>query len=272
MMYLEGSILFSVGGAFAFFGPLLDSGHALPASVSASTVSAPYLVGSIAFTLGGWAGIEEILRLPAATLRGSRRPAVFCLAKRRHWRLVRTAVTWEPIAAYAGYFIGALLFNVNCLAGYYARGKRDVEVWVWMPAVLGSVGFAIGGVAECHLNGVCSALRLGRAGTAPVWISVCNCLGGFLFLVAASSGAMLVFFDSDRKEELTHWLVDGVYLLGSLLFVAGAFIALWMWKGELPCGMSSHASHSAPLLTRSHTHIASLTETALPSCHTVHNC
>ena len=33
-------------------------------------------------------------------------------------------------------------------------------------------------------------------------------------------------------EAFAHWMSDGAYLLGSLLFVAGSLCGLWMWKAE----------------------------------------
>ena len=232
MMYLEGSILFAVGGIFAFFPVYFGPVAAKLAALSASLVSAPYLIGSVAFTLGSWAGVEELFRIPR--LRGSQRPIVFCCTRPEVWHMVRSATPWEARVAYASYFVGALLFNVACTAAYFARSERDTESWVWLPQVLGSLGFTIGGAVECRRNRVWSALRGGRQGgvcSTPVWISVCNFLGGGCFLVAASSGA-LILLGGEACEECEHWLVDGVYLLGSILFLFGALIALWMWKCE----------------------------------------
>ena len=217
VMYLEGSILFTVGGAFAFFPPHLGIEH-VPPGVAAATVSAPYLVGSVAFTLGGWAGMEEVLRLPDE-LRGSRRPRLFCLASRRHWRQVKKATSSFTIAGFAAYFVGALLFNVNCLANFLARGIGATELWVWSPAVLGSAGFVVGGLAECNRSRVWSGcLGLRRRGLRSAFsvvavLSVCNLTGGALFLLAALSGALHVADPTLFDEAFAHWMSDGAYLL-----------------------------------------------------------
>jgi len=51
-------------------------------------------------------------------------------------------------------------------------------------------------------------------------------MGGFLFLFAASCGMAGV------EGELEQWMVNFVYLMGSIFFMFGAIIALYMWKGE----------------------------------------
>ena len=48
------------------------------------------------------------------------------------------------------YFVGALFFNVNCVASFLAHGVADEELWAWAPAVVGSFGFVVGGLVECR--------------------------------------------------------------------------------------------------------------------------
>ena len=54
-----------------------------------------------------------------------------------------------------------------------------------------------------------------------------NCFGGFLFLFAATAGIIGV-----EDENMAMWLVDFTYLIGSIAFMIGSLIALWLWKGE----------------------------------------
>ena len=234
VMYLEGSILFTVGGAFAFLPPHLDLAP-VPHAVSVAAVSAPYLIGSVAFTLGGWAGMEEVLRLPGE-LRGTKRPRCFLLASRRHWRRVTGATSSATVVGFAAYFVGALLFNVNCVAGFLAHGIYDDELWVWAPAILGSCGFVVGGLVECQRSHVWSIIRrrgaCGAVHSAAVGLSLCNACGGALFLLAAVCGALHVASPARFDEAFAHWLSDGAYLLGSALFVCGSLCGLWMWKAE----------------------------------------
>ena len=243
MFYLEGSILFTVGAAFKFFPEYHAPGDNingtstwLPKSASTATVDVPYLVGAIFFTLGGWAGVESVLRLPE--LRGSGRPPIFCLAGMHHWRRLKKRVSWEPLVAYPAYLIGALLFNVNTVAGLVSMGFGAEEGYVWLPAVLGSVGFVIGGFVECHRNAVWSRFRRGglkELVSAVVGLSICSAIGGVLFLVAATTGAVdlkAMEMDNAAAEMLSHWLVDGSYLIGSLFFVIGSLCGVWMYKAE----------------------------------------
>ena len=227
MLYLEGSILFTIGGAFQFFASY--AGVTLSANMAAATVTTPYFVGSIAFTLGAWAGMESLLRMPS--LRGSGRPRVFLLATKEHWRMMYKAASWQAFVAYLAYFIGAVCFNVNCICSFYALRRTAEELLVWVPAVLGSLGFAVGGCIECHRNAVVSTLRqVGLRGTAAVWISLCNGAGGILFFLAAFTGALLL--PGETGEAVDHWMSVGSYFLGSVLFLVGALIGVWMWKCE----------------------------------------
>ena len=225
-MFLEGSILFTIGGSFQFFA-VYASNTQMSTKLSDSVVLTPYLVGSINFTVGAWAGIEELLRLPRSR-DGMRlgRPRLFCFAKLRHWAAIRQVTSWEPIVAYPLYFIGALLFNINCFVGFLTPNKIQLELLVWMPGCIGSLCFVVGGLCECSRNWdrIFSIDML----SAPAVQSTLDLLGGVLFLLAASSGAVLL----DGNEQLRHWFVDFAYLAGSLSFAAASVAGVWMWKGE----------------------------------------
>jgi len=224
MMFLEGSILFTIGGSFAFFAEYVTDAE-LPKAFSPATVLAPYLVGSINFTLGAWFGIEELLRLPRSRPNQRlRRPRIFCFTRPHHWRRIREVTSWEPIVAYPAYFVGALFFNVNCVAGYLASSPPEELAWVWLPACVGSFCFVVGGACECHRNR--EMIQRADCCRAAVVQSILDLLGGCLFLLAALTGAIGV------DKALAHWLVDLSYLAGSLAFLGGSVAGLWMWKGE----------------------------------------
>ena len=87
---------------------------------------------------------------------------------------------------------------------------------------MGSICFALGGFFECYHNSVHKC----RINTAVWWISVLNCLGGFLFLLAATSGML------GAEGTTEQWIVNFPYLIGSIFFMFGAMLALYMWKGE----------------------------------------
>jgi hypothetical protein len=193
MMYLEGSLLFCIGAGFSFGSAYLE--RPLPEAVLRAVVLAPYVVGSVNFSLGAWAGMEELLRI--SSLSGTGRPRIFCFARARHWRLVARELTYEPLVAYLCYFVGAVLFNINCVAGFWSLSVTNQELLLWVPATLGSVLFVVAGAIECHRNDVGGALfcRSGRRPcsicTAAVIVSVLNLLGALLFLLAALAGTFL---------------------------------------------------------------------------------
>lgn len=54
-MYIEGSVLFCMGALFSFFPTLERLEYAL--------VTMPYFLGGIAFTLGSWFGVLEIVNI-----------------------------------------------------------------------------------------------------------------------------------------------------------------------------------------------------------------
>ena len=132
--------------------------------------------------------------------------------------------SWEPIVAYPAYFVGALFFNVNCVAGYLASSPPEELAWVWLPACVGSFCFVVGGACECHRNR--EMIQRADCCRAAVVQSILDLLGGCLFLLAALTGAIGV------DKALAHWLVDLSYLAGSLAFLGGSVAGLWMWKGE----------------------------------------
>ena len=127
---------------------------------------------------------------------------------------------WEPLIGYYSYMVGALMFNINTVLGYFSGLTKAESTWImWFPAVLGSVLFTLGGVLECYHNKVWTCQC-----TVINWVSISNCLGGMCFLFAASCGMACV--------EPSKWFVDFPYLVGSLLFLIGSTLALTLWKDE----------------------------------------
>ena len=99
---------------------------------------------------------------------------------------------------------------------------------MWVPAVLGSIFFVVGGVLECVHNDVAAMKRWGHT----QWLSVFNALGGVLFLVGSVAGAAAWLVDGVGGAGLERWLVDVAYLSGSACFGAGSIIMVWLWKNE----------------------------------------
>ena len=129
---------------------------------------------------------------------------------------------WEPLVGYVCYMIGALLFNLNTAMSYCNLSEWAEKTFGWGPAVLGSILFTVGGVLECYHNKVWKC----ECGKLVWWLSVCNCLGGVFFCVAAICGIIGV------EGEVYNWLVNFTYLVGSAWFFFGAIAAILMWKGE----------------------------------------
>ena len=59
-MYLEGAILFVIGGAMA----MTKANSHVKELRSRQLVDAPYLLGGVCFTLGSYAGILEVVNVP----------------------------------------------------------------------------------------------------------------------------------------------------------------------------------------------------------------
>jgi hypothetical protein len=134
---------------------------------------------------------------------------------------MRKFLGWEPLVGYASYMIGAALFNVNTVLGY----DPDLLPWeaswlMWFPAAIGSALFTLGGFLECYHNRVWNF----ECGKAVFWVSICNFFGGVLFLFAATCGT--------AGLKPSKWLIDLTYLVGSILFLIGSSILLFLWKSE----------------------------------------
>jgi hypothetical protein len=97
--YLEGSINFIVGAAFS-----MSSLSETPVFEKA-LVAGPYFVGGIAFTLGSYAGILEVINVPNKDNDGV---TSYCFTGRAQWRRIREFLSWEPMLGYLAYFVGAM--------------------------------------------------------------------------------------------------------------------------------------------------------------------
>jgi len=215
MLYLEGSTLFIVGAYFSM------TDWAKEQKMEYALVAAPYFMGGIAFTLGSYAGILNVVNIP-----NKNSGAIsWCFTGKEQWKNIRKYLGWEPLAGYICYMFGALFFNVNTTYGL----GNNFDEWtkkfvVDFPAVIGSVLFTAGGFLECTHNAPlftnCNLL-------SPIlWLSFLNTFGGFMFLFAAICNMCEI------SSEEYKWLVDFTYLIGSIAFAFGSFIALWLWKGE----------------------------------------
>ena len=228
VMYIEGSLLFIAGAAFS----MTSFAKAGVPGLEAAVVATPYLVGSVCFTLGSVFGVLEILYLPKSSAPATGKAgSLGALASGRpwrccgpaNWRKVCRMVRVESIVGYLSYLVGALFFNINTVAGFLKLDDWTERGLVWIPAILGSLGFCIGRVIEMRLNKACPFQC-----TSPThWLAVGNTVGAFLFLTAGVAGSLGL-----QDDDLEFWLVDFTYLVGSVAFLVGSHCGLWLWKDE----------------------------------------
>ncbi|KAH8069758.1 hypothetical protein JL721_5647 [Aureococcus anophagefferens] len=210
VMYIEGSVLFTIGAAFSMVG-------AVPRAVRHARARRRALPRrGVAFTLGAYAGVMEVVNVGAAEHEPTRLGSALFTKPLVTWKKLRKYLAWEAIVGYFCYIVGAAFFNINTIAGFAAAALY------WPCAVVGSILFTAGGLLECTQNHLhkgfdCCSLEH--------WLSLCNFVGGFLFLFAAASGSI-------PAAEPDLWLVDFTYLVGSISFMFGGVIALSMWKNE----------------------------------------
>jgi hypothetical protein len=135
---------------------------------------------------------------------------------------MRKYLGWEPIVGYFCFMIGALLFNLGCVMGYFSGSVTKAETtWItWFSQVLGSILFTVGGGIECYHNEIWHFKCMNLAH----WVSLINFIGGALFLFAATCGMI------GMSEELGIWLIDLPYTIGSGMFLIGSFFLMILWK------------------------------------------
>lgn len=171
----------------------------------------PYVIGGVFFTMGAIIGtweLKDVTKVPNIWL--------FSMST---MRMMSLSVSWYGIGATGCYMFGALAFNVNTILGFF-----DIpRVVIWLPAILGSIGFVVGGLLECFRNKVFSQFK----NSAGQLVSLTNAIGGLLFLVAATTG-----INTGLSKAITMWVVDFPYLVGSVCYLIGSIISLWMWKDE----------------------------------------
>ena len=137
---------------------------------------------------------------------------------------MRKYLSWEPLVGYFSYVIGAVFFNWNTAMAFAVLTPTEEQFASWGPAVLGSILFALGGSLEIYHNW--ETVKICKAGDPVYWISVFNCFGGWMFLLAATCGF------AGLEYENYQWLVNFPYLIGSVAFLFGALSALVLWKSE----------------------------------------
>lgn len=203
MAFIEGSVLFSIGAAAAMF-------HNLDEWQEKALVTCAYFAGSLAFTTGAYLGFFEVINVGREEI--------------RFW-----ARSGSSTLGYYGslcYFLGALCFNVNTVAFLFLPAWPDELAYQWcVPWLAGTVGsafFTVAAIIEIIHNAKATWHEL------VWWLCAFYLAGSVLYLVAAAASFPKRGF-SDALEDV---LVNGMYLAGSLCFLLGAWVAMFMWKTE----------------------------------------
>ncbi|CAE7370186.1 unnamed protein product [Symbiodinium natans] len=216
--FAEGSVLFVMGASFAMSGLADVTSPSYHRVSDLALVGTPYCIGALCFTVGAYCGVLEVVNL--TTREGER--LQFFVTGVRHVRQIAAVVDLRCFWSYMANFVGAIAFNVNTISGYFELGFVLNLVLVWGMAALGGFCFTLGAVMDCGNNKV---WRL-DIHTAQWWASVGNLIGGICFL---EPGVVGLFSPS---HEVYYWLIDFVYLVGSVAFFAAAVFLMWMWKNE----------------------------------------
>jgi len=124
ILYLEGSTLFVIGGAFSMTWIV-----GMDERLETGLVDGPYFAGGVCFGLGAYCGVLQVLNVSIKGFDDSPR-LIWCGSCRR-WRNSMKEVGKSAAAAYLIYFIGALLFQFS-VGGGLVRNKYGVPFFVFV--------------------------------------------------------------------------------------------------------------------------------------------
>jgi len=204
--FIVGSLLFMLGSCASLYSTTLLNYQ------TKAVITAPYLIGSVFYTVGSYLGYVEVINVG----REDDQSFIF----------YGMGADDTPMHSFYGYLVflaGALLFNVceGCAMGFPNVAPMALQNW---PAVLGSVCFIAGSCIQVVYNG---GICMGVDCTKVAWhVSVHNLVGSLAFMAAA---CCMVY---DVAPVLDNDLVNWPYLIGSTAFFTGSSLQLWLWKDE----------------------------------------
>jgi len=114
VLYLEGSILFTIGAAFS----MMTISKFSEESEKALVVT-PYFFGGVCFMVGAYAGVLTVVNVHNK----DEGLNDFCFTGGKQYRKMREYLGWEPIVAYGSYSLGAIVFQISSTAGYFALSE-----------------------------------------------------------------------------------------------------------------------------------------------------
>jgi len=173
-----------------------------------------YLIGGTYYTVGAYLGWFHVLNQHVPVDR------VFWAARDSS---VSVAAYWGALS----YFVGALAFQIaTVVAVAVPNSSHLVTVFLeWLPQAFGGLCFAVAAAIELHHN------QHATWRERVFWVCVLYLFGSVLFSVAACTGLAMSALHV-QSEELTLWAIDSAYWVGSVSFLAGAWVQLIMWKSE----------------------------------------
>ena len=215
------------------------------------SIDDPFLIGSILYTVGCYAGLLRAINLG----RSDTEPYVW-------WRWTMPATNQEPHVrfserntllfwGYLNFTLGALFFNICMTASVLPLDSTLLSGWivptfVYAPAVAGSILFVIGSHYHTQISSKRECLS-GKVCDLEWHLLVQNLLGSYFFLIAASFGLWGSIFGStmghsareSQKHDLTFFMMNSntvhikiPYLIGSAYFLVAAILELWLWKRD----------------------------------------
>jgi len=174
-----------------------------------------YAIGGVYFTVGSYLGFFEVINvgLPSDERRLFSGPSGGTSASGYWGTLI--------------YFTGAVAYQVAVLVVLLVPDMPfGASLFLsWLPQVAGGVCFTVAAVIEQVHNA-------GATWQETVfWVCRLYLGGSVLFAVAAITGTVLAIRGGDA-ELATQLGVDLPYLIGSAMFLVGAWMQLQMWKAE----------------------------------------
>ena len=213
--YGIGAALFVVGAATSMAVPALNR-HNVPQWKERVLIDYAYAIGGCYFTIGSYLGHYAVINVGRE-------------ASGRFWFVDPSGGT--SASGYWGsliYFIGACSFQVSVSAMLFAPTMEpSTALWLSVvPQVVGGLCFTLAAVIE-QMHNADATWR-----ETVFWVCTLYLAGSVLFFAAAATGLVLTIFVDESSETAVCLGVDLPYLVGSAMFLIGAWAQLQMWKAE----------------------------------------
>lgn len=204
-----------IGTLFMVGSACFAAGTVIAVSENPKPSAIVYFVGSIFFTLAGYAQFVEVINAGFDAPGERRRVQLFAV--------MRGDIEWQATFIQ---FVGTLCFNVSTFAAMLDfLDSQRIDRLVWAPDAIGSVCFLIASwlaFAEVRANWSGTPDRGGEW-----WITVLNLTGSIAFGISAV-GAFVI---PDTGELLNAVAANAGTMAGALCFFAGAYL-LWPEAAE----------------------------------------